>query len=220
MAIKKKNHLLPADVWIVAYNLNSHISAIQSKNQIRRSYYRNWLDYKVALEQWQLEVQYAKKAKEVRHTYIKALRNLGWTLESIAEAFSVTRERVRQLSLMDCPPIDVNLDLPLPMPPEKPERVKRTYPMPDEDTLARLKELHDKAKLVRSSHPANRKEAEEFTYLLNHLVNVEKFPAYRLSRFLGVTSAALNGRLIRYGYKTTTGTSRAYKPTINRVRLH
>jgi predicted XRE-type DNA-binding protein len=221
MAIKKSNHLLPSDVWIVAYNLNSHIDAVKDKPKIKkRAYYGSWEEHKAEIEEWQRKVQLANKAKEIRHGYIKTLRNLGWTLESIGEAFGVTRERVRQLATIDCPALDPNINLPFPTPPERPERIRVVRPMPDEETLARLKELHDKAKLVRYNQPTYRKEAEEFTYLLNHLVNVEKFPMYRIAKFLGVTNPAISARLVRYGYKTTTGNSRCFTTTKHRVSLH
>jgi len=223
MAIRKNNHLLPADVWIVAHNLNSHINAVKEQNKIKRvkrGHHGSWLEYKVALEEWQLKVQRAKKALEVRHAYIKMLRNLGWTLESIGEAFGITRERTRQLASKDCPIVISSLDIPLPMPPQKPEKFGRVIRVPDEETIARLRELHSKARLVRSSDPRYRKEAEEFTYLLNHLVNVEKYTAYQIAKILGVTHAALEHRLVRYGYKTTNGTSQALVPLKHRIPLH
>jgi predicted transcriptional regulator len=220
MAIVKKNHLLPNDVWLVASNLNSHIDAVKIKNQVKkRRDYPSWKEYKIDLEEWQLKVEYAKKAKEIKNAYIKTLRSLGWTLESIAEAFGITRERVRQLATMDYPTLDLDMDLPFPTPPEKPERTKAIYPMPDEDILTRLKELHDKAKLVRYNRSVYRQEAEELAYLLNHLVNVEKFPMYRFAKFLGVTNSAISARLVRYGYKTTNGTSKCYEPVKHRVHL-
>jgi hypothetical protein len=225
MAIKKSNHLLPSDVWIVAYNLNSHIDAVKDKPKIKkRAYYASWQEHKAEIEEWQRKVQLANKAKEIRHGYIKTLRNLGWTLESIGEAFGVTRERVRQLASTDCATLILETNLPLPLPPEKPEpeklgRAVRVIRIPDEETIARLKELQNKAKLVRGTYPQYRKEAEEYTFLLDHLINVEGYSAYRLAKVLGINVSGIYARLVRYGYRETNGTSSCYAKVVNRQPL-
>lgn len=195
MAIKKSNHLLPADVWIVASNLNSHI-----KNH--------------------RYPELRKKALEVRHAYIIVLRRLGWTLESIAEPFSITRERVRQLSNLPAPNVELPADIPLPTPPEKPVKPKRVPTLPtDQATLDLLKELYAEAKLVRYRQPKHRTEAELFTKLVWQLVSTKQATTYSLAKYLGITTAALDTRLVRYGYRTSPGASRCYTKLIHRKPL-
>jgi hypothetical protein len=225
MAGKKYNHLLPSDVWIVAYNLNSHIDAVKHRKPPKaNAYLTSYKDQKTLVKEWIQLRSRAKRAKEIRHAYIKTLRNLGWTLESIGEAFTLTRERVRQLASTDCATLSLETNLPLPLPPEKPEpeklgRAVRVIRIPDEETIARLKELQNKAKLVRGTYPQYRKEAEEYTFLLNHLINVERYSAYRLAKVLGINVSGIYARLVRYGYRETNGTSASYAKVANRQPL-
>jgi transcriptional regulator with XRE-family HTH domain len=149
---------------------------------------------------------------EVRDHLIRQLRSNGWTLESIASATDLTRERVRQISIKDpAYPIDVKFELP--SPPLKPEKAAPSYIEPHPDTLARLLELQPYAQQVRSNGSKYREEAEEYTALLNHAHTVEGVTLYRLAKRLGVTHGALRFRLVRYGYKTpVTATSKVYTP--------
>jgi hypothetical protein len=74
-------------------------------------------------------------------------------------------------------------------------------------------ELQPLAQKVRGSGSAYRKEAEEYTALINHAHMVEGVTLYRLAKRLGVTHGALRFRLVRYGYITPkTGVSGVYKP--------
>jgi hypothetical protein len=155
-----------------------------------------------------------------RDVLIASLRNVGWTLESIASASGITRERVRQIAKMfdsdDLPSVSVEI----PSPPVKPIRPKPVYIEPTPQTLERLLELQPLAQLVRSNGVKYREEAEEYTALLNYAHTVEGVTLYRLAKRLGVTHGALRFRLVRYGYKTAkTASSKVYTPILQKNRI-
>jgi len=152
----------------------------------------------------------------LRDQYITALRLAGWTLQSIAEAADITRERVRQVVVaIETPDLTAieHAGLVVPEPPLKKVKAKPEYVEPKPETLERLLELQPKAQRVRSRSPEFRKEAEEYTKLLWQAHTEEGVPLYRLAKRLGVTHGALRFRLARYGYKTPPkGTSRVFAP--------
>jgi len=137
---------------------------------------------------------------EQRNSYIKALRGRGWTLASISDATGMTRERVRQINSQTDLATPLDESFLVPELPNKPEKVKREFIEPSEQTLARLKELQPLAQQVRSSALRFREEAEEYTALLWEAHSKEGVPIYRLAKRLGVTNSAIRFRLIRYGY--------------------
>lgn len=153
-----------------------------------------------------------------RNAYIKALRERGWTLESIGVAAGMTRERVRQIS--DKTPMSDALRVAIegfaiPQPPIIEEPEARQFIEPTNETLKRLLELQPYAQQVRSHGSQYRKEAEEYTWLVNYAHTVEGVTLYRLAKRLGVTHGALRFRLARYGYKKpTTAQSKAYTPIL------
>jgi transcriptional regulator with XRE-family HTH domain len=158
--------------------------------------------------------------KDLRAAYVKALRLKGWTLESIAFALDLTRERIRQIQLMASP---ANIVYILSNPGEFPVPELETreievaaeaeYVEPSPETLARLLELQPLAQKVRYDHSTYRKEAEEYSALVWHAYSVEGVTLYRLAKCLGVTHGALRFRLARYGYLTPkTGKSKCYSP--------
>jgi hypothetical protein len=159
---------------------------------------------------------------ETRDALIRELRGQGWTLESIALASKLTRERVRQISLSPAlTSVDLPVGLTIPTPPLKPERPRPVYIEPTPETLARLLELQPLAQQVRSNGTKYREEAEEYTALLNHAHINEGVTLYRLAKRLGVTHGALRFRLVRYGYKKpVNATSKVYTPILaeNRVK--
>jgi transcriptional regulator with XRE-family HTH domain len=153
-----------------------------------------------------------------RDELIRQLRENEWTLEAIANASGITRERVRQISTTSS--AGRNLGLDVPEPPLKPERPKPVYIEPTPATLERLLELQPYAQLVRSNGKKYRAEAEEYTKLLNYAHTVEGVTLYRLAKRLGVTHGALRFRLVRYGYKKpVTATSKVYTPILKENRL-
>lgn len=154
-----------------------------------------------------------------RDILIRSLRLAGWTLESISAASNLTRERVRQIALGSIPE-GTSVPIEIPEPPIKPEKAKPVYIEPHPDTLKRLLELQPYAQQVRSNGTKYRKEAEEYTKLLNHAHVVEGVTLYRLAKRLGVTHGALRFRLVRYGYKQpVTATSKVYTPIVEENRL-
>lgn len=156
---------------------------------------------------------------DVRDILIRELRKSGWTLEAIALASGLTRERVRQVTTLT-PAIVVSLDVIIPDPPIKPERPRPVYIEPTPATLARLLELQPYAQQVRSSGKKYRAEAEEYTALLNYAHVTEGVTLYRLAKRLGVTHGALRFRLVRYGYKTpVSATSKVYTPIVAENRI-
>jgi hypothetical protein len=156
---------------------------------------------------------------DVRDQLIRELRTAGWTLEAIAVASKLTRERVRQVTTLT-PAISISLDIKIPEPPIKPERPRPVYIEPTPATLARLLELQPYAQQVRSSGKKYRAEAEEYTALLNHSHVNEGVTLYRLAKRLGVTHGALRFRLVRYGYKKpVTATSKVYTPIVQENRV-
>ena len=159
--------------------------------------------------------------KQTRNAYVKALREQGWTFESISVAFGMTRERVRQIATMKSN-TDIVKDYPLPSPPLAPEvvKVKREFIMPSDKVLARLLELQPLAQQVRSHSKKYRSEAEEYSLLLNYAIEVEGVSTYRLAKLLGITHGAIRFRLARYGYKPdTTGKSSVYSAILDKNRV-
>jgi transcriptional regulator with XRE-family HTH domain len=162
----------------------------------------------------------------VRNSYLAALRHAGWTLQSIADATDVTRERIRQIETTTSMDLIEQIsmfpeDFPIPPLPTETVTVYRYEPYePDANDLARLLELQPFAQLVRSHSPRYREEAEEYAALLWKVHNQQKVTLYHLAQLLGVTHGALRFRLVRYGYMIATkgGNSKSYKPIIKKNR--
>jgi transcriptional regulator with XRE-family HTH domain len=165
-------------------------------------------------------------AERDRNAYMKALRERGWTLESIGDVSGVTRERVRQITTGARVPMAEALRVaiegyPIPEPPLAEEHIPASerYIEPSPETLSRLLELQPYAQQVRSYGAQFRKEAEEYTWLLNYAHTVEGVTLYRLAKRLGVTHGALRFRLVRYGYKKPiSAESKAYTPILDENR--
>lgn len=158
-----------------------------------------------------------------RDVLIKNLVDANWTYEAISNASGLTRERVRQIANAAsklAKEFDFDLAIDIPEPPTKPERERPTYIEPTPETLKRLLELQPYAQQVRANGTKYRKEAEEYTKLLNYAHTVEGVTLYRLAKRLGVTHGALRFRLVRYGYKKPiTATSKVYQPILKQNRL-
>jgi hypothetical protein len=168
---------------------------------------------------------FPKDQLHLRNAYIYVLRVKGWTLESVGQALDLTRERIRQLE-SKAQPLDAIAILSNPGSypvPDVPTRVVEeeitVYAEPSPETLARLLELKPIAEKVRSFSPTGREAAEEYTRLLNYAYTVEGVPLYRLAKRLGVTHGAIHFRLVRYGYLSTNGKSRAYQRIIDKNRF-
>ncbi len=154
-----------------------------------------------------------------RAAYVKALRMKGWTLQAIAEALGVTRERIRQIEAKASPSLLVYVlsnpgNFPVPELETKEVEVPDNTPVvPSEVTLKRLLELQPFAQKVRWDQAEHRAAAEEYTALLWHAHSVEGVTIYRLAKCIGVTHGAIRFRLARYGYlQPKTAKSKAYTP--------
>lgn len=150
----------------------------------------------------------ALTAKEDRNAYIRELRQVGWTLQSIATVTGLTREMIRLISVdtRQSSPSFAIVGLEVPLPPRKLVTIQVRKPI-DPEVLKKLKELHAVATLVRGRTQKYRKEAEEFTKMIYDLT-LEGVSTYTVAKELGLTVAAVNFRLVHYGYKNTTGKSR------------
>ena len=168
----------------------------------------------------------ARITPDIQRAHIVALREAGWTLESIASPLGVSRERVRQIvkSVEDIPTaVDLSrasgLVAPKVVKPERAVRVKVERPKPLESNVKKLLELQPLARQVRANSPAYREEAEEYTRLINYEHSERGVSLFQLARDLGVTHGSLRFRLVRYGYKETSSTSKVYKPIVAENRV-
>ena len=151
--------------------------------------------------------------------YAKRLRAKGWTLESIGNASDVSREAVRLWLQMDREYDYAKVfNLPAPQRAFKVVPVFKHVPrVPSDEVIQQLKQLHSKAKLVRYDRQTHRVEAEQFTALLNEVINVQKYTVLQVAKALGLTRGALHFRLVRYGYNTTSGKSVVYRNLKHRL---
>ena len=173
----------------------------------------------------ELIVAYGTGNRAALLSYVVALREGGWTFESMAKPLGISRERIRQL-YNEVLPYEMGLALAeaqrlgfvVPERPAYPEAEKHIPKAVDPDALERLRELQPKAMLVRANSARYRSEAEEFVKLLNEQREAG-VTVYQLAKALEVTNAAVRSRLVRYGYLKTSSEAKAYKPirTTNRV---
>jgi transcriptional regulator with XRE-family HTH domain len=170
---------------------------------------------------------------ETRDSLIVTLRELRWTLQSIADATELSRERVRQITASTADVSPVNREFrekllqALPTPPERVEPTPREFIEPEDEALTELVALYPEARKVRSGRTEGRVEAEEFARLVWAQHADRGVPLYRLAlrlderleavqavdergKPLKMSNAALRSRLVRYGYKDVTGSSKAY----------
>ena len=133
-----------------------------------------------------------------RKAYVKRLCLAGWTYQSVADVFKVSRQAIEQyLKKVDVASDYVN-GLPIPEVPSDPiYKVQRQEV--DSVVLLELKELHAKARLVRGKGKKYRHEAELFTKLAWEQTQ-QGVSVYSLAKSLGVTHGALLFRFVRYGY--------------------
>ena len=168
------------------------------------------------------------KDKEMRAAYIYVLRMKGWKLQALADALGLTRERIRQIETKASPALAIHIladpgSFPVPELDTMEIEVLAppVYIEPSPENLARLLELKPLAQKVRYDHTTYRKEAEEYTWLVNYAHTVEGVTLYRLAKRLGVTHGALRFRLARYGYKApVSGASKAYTPILEENRIN
>lgn len=155
--------------------------------------------------------------RDDRDAFIQALWEAGWTHRAIADASSISHERIRQIILQ--PRISENR-LPVPDAPRKPQKLEPIYIEPDPKDLARLLELQPLVQQVRSNSPKYREEAEIYTKLLAKVHLEDHVTLYRLAKRLGVTHGALRFRLARYGYIESSGQSKSYQKVRDENRVN
>ena len=148
-----------------------------------------------------------------RKAYVKRLCLAGWTYQSVADVFKVSRQAIEQY-LKKSEPSEYADSLPIPEVPSDPiYKVQRQEV--DDDVLAQLKELHAKARLVRGKGKKYRYEAELFTQLAWEQTQ-QGVSVYSLAKSLGVTHGALLFRFVRYGYATSNSQSKVFRQLTNR----
>jgi hypothetical protein len=173
------------------------------------------IKHRQVLPGW-LAAQLLDSSKFDRDLLVFQLVDLGWTQTAVGDAISMSREGVRQihkkmLGVLGGSPAPSKAHLPLP--PVRPVKPKKTYAVPSDSTLDRLRILMPIAQKVRGKGKSYRKEAEEFTALLNHAHKIEGVSIGRLSKLLGVSHGAIRFRLCRYGYlKPVSGKSMVFNP--------
>jgi hypothetical protein len=176
-------------------------------------------------------VTFFKKNSELvsRDIYISVLRQKGWTLQSIADAYekatkiTMTRERVRQICLKEFSDSDFrifkSLSAPIPELPMHPLKEPKVYNKLSPETVKQLLKLQKSAQLVRSSSQKYRKEAEEYTSLIWENHTKGGVSLFSMAKQLGVTHGAIRFRLIRYGYKKSNKSdNKVYQPIIRKNR--
>lgn len=148
-----------------------------------------------------------------RKAYVKRLCLAGWTYQSVADVFKVSRQAIEQY-LKKSEPSEYADSLPIPEVPSDPiYKVQRQEV--DSVVLLELKELHAKARLVRGKGKKYRHEAELFTKLAWEQTQ-QGVSVYSLAKSLGVTHGALLFRFVRYGYATSDSQSKVFRQLTNR----
>lgn len=160
----------------------------------------------------------AKTRKQLVAT-VRAFLDAGWTLASVADACHVTRQTVfnwkQESEALDITKL-VAMDVP-PFVSSSPAKVERKpKAMLSEADVKELLMLHDIAKRNRRGRVGTQSFTAEcsqrFTDMVWNLHNDKGVSIYAIAKAVGVTVAALQFRLVRYGYKTTTGKSKSYQP--------
>lgn len=164
-------------------------------------------------------------SRHARRSYIAALHHAGWTLKSIADIAGMTRESIRlqyaaagdAAESLDEYRLITGLELPIPPLPTYPEKPKRVVRQIPDDVAVVLQNLHARAIRYRGTEN-NRENAVAFTALVWSLHTDQGYSIYQIAKATGVTHTALQFRLVRYGYKTTTGTSEPYRRLTGRLQ--
>jgi len=139
-----------------------------------------------------------------RDEYIKMLREAGWTLQSIASAHGVTRERVRQIAAEPRMYFEDVKSLEVPAAPNRTVNVFKYIEIElDPAVTARMIELS----ILARKPITNSAEAFEFVALLNQEIE-RGVSGIRLAKVLGINHSSIYARLARYGYRETKAVSK------------
>ena len=146
----------------------------------------------------------ARNSSPDRDEYIKMLREAGWTLQSIASAHGMTRERVRQIAAEPRMYFEDIKSLEVPVAPNRIVDVFESVEVElDPAVAARMLELSALARKPIT----NSAEAFEFVALLNQEIE-RGVSGIRLAKMLGINHSSIYARLARYGYRQTKATSK------------
>ena len=146
----------------------------------------------------------ARNSSPDRDEYIKMLREAGWTLQSIASAHGMTRERVRQIAAEPRMYFEDVKSLEVPVAPNRVVDVFESVEVElDPAVAARLIELSPLAR----QYWKNNDEALEFVALLHQEIE-RGVSGIRLGKLLGINHSSIYARLARYGYRQTKSTSK------------
>lgn len=146
----------------------------------------------------------ARNSSPDRDEYIKMLREAGWTLQSIASAHGMTRERVRQIAAEPRMYFEDVKSLEVPAAPNRIVDIFESVEVElDPAVAARMLELSALARKPIT----NSAEAFEFVALLNQEIE-RGVSGIRLAKMLGINHSSIYARLARYGYRQTKATSK------------
>lgn len=151
--------------------------------------------------------------EDTRAGYIVALQGAGWTLQAIADAAGLSRERVRQIAAAETEN-SVSLEgLPIPEQPVVDSKPLTVYEEPSPETLDRLLELKEPASKARGIGSTHWDEGLEFSNLIRKAIEEQGVAPNRLAKRLGMGHTALRLRAIRYGHRPAPNTdSKLYAP--------
>ena len=163
------------------------------------------------------------QARHLLRVYLGALIRAGWRQSSIARLMGVSRQRIVDFAIVDDYVeqsieeyrLITGMTLPIPDAPiivDMPPRPRgRRLRLPTPETTERLREVYADARRYRGSEK-NRDAAHLFVNLVWYAHISEGASLYGIAKALGINVAALQSRLVRYGYKTSTGQSKNVQP--------
>jgi len=144
-----------------------------------------------------------------------------WTLQNIANALGITRERVRQIEYKCVSThhkshdllTDGSYNFIVPKAARKTVLIGWKYRDIPQEVVEELKLLRQKGTLVRGNIPLDdvrRLDAEKYAKRLAEVVKT--YSANRVAKAMGISRLAIKGTLVRYGYDTSTGKSKVFQP--------
>lgn len=171
-----------------------------------------------------------RRVPEFNHVfrvYLSALVRAGWRQSCLADMLGLSRARVYQLIInedyveqsVEEYRLITGLLLLIPDPPVHPSTKKireKNARNPHPETMQKLLELQEAAKRYRGVQ-ANRSAAQMFTALVWYSHIYEGASIYAITKALNLSGAALQTRLVRYGYKESSGKSSSYRRLTGRV---
>lgn len=129
-----------------------------------------------------------------RNAYIAALRDTGWTLQSIAAVTGLTRERARQIHKDTRSERLPNLH-PVPAVPTREVKASPVYIEPSAEGLAEMLALKPAAAAARQAASKNYAAGQRMNELIGREHHVNGVSVYRLALRLEYTHAAVRSRL-------------------------